>query len=82
METATEVAERLRSSIEATEILYGHIQTRITASFGLGQLQSSSNTWEHLFMSCDKALYEVKRAGGNLSEPRSSKTSKLTLLGH
>lgn len=59
---ATEIAERLRASIAATDILYGQVKTKITASFGLAQMQPSFDTWEELFLICDKLLYEDKRA--------------------
>jgi diguanylate cyclase (GGDEF)-like protein len=79
-EQATEIAERLRASIEETRIVYGQVQAGVTASFGLGHLQGSNDSWEDLFMRCDKALYEVKGAGGNLAITGPSLNSSLSLL--
>lgn len=59
---AVAIAERLRSSIATTDITYGQVHTRVNASFGLAQLQPDNNTWEQLFLSCDKLLYEEKRS--------------------
>jgi diguanylate cyclase (GGDEF)-like protein len=79
-EQAVEITERLRASIEDTRIVYGQVQAGVTASFGLGHLQGSSDSWEHLFMRCDKALYEVKRAGGNLATREPGMNPSLSLL--
>jgi diguanylate cyclase (GGDEF)-like protein len=59
---AVEITERLRASVAGTEIIYGQIRTRVTASFGLAQLQLSDETWEQLFLNCDKLLYEEKQS--------------------
>lgn len=61
-EGATEIANRLRVVILSTEIVYGRVQTSVSASFGVAQLQQPATSWEHLFMRCDKALYEEKRS--------------------
>jgi diguanylate cyclase (GGDEF)-like protein len=79
-EETAEIAERLRSSINKTDIFYGEVQTKVAASFGLAQLQDPANNWEDLFMNCDKALYEMKRAGRNLAVPKPARSSTLTLL--
>ncbi|WP_260705051.1 GGDEF domain-containing protein [Edaphobacter flagellatus] len=59
---AIAIAERLRSSIASTDVTYGEIHTRVSASFGLAQLQPNDTTWEQLFLCCDKLLYEEKRS--------------------
>jgi diguanylate cyclase (GGDEF)-like protein len=64
--TATEMAERLRVSVEELEIVYGHQRVTVNASFGLAQVESPAADWDDLMMGCDKALYAVKNAGGNL----------------
>jgi diguanylate cyclase (GGDEF)-like protein len=79
-EESAEIAERLRSSIDKTDIFYGEVQTKVAASFGLAQLQEPANNWEDLFMNCDKALYEMKRAGVKLATPKPARSSTLTLL--
>ena len=65
LETASEFAERLRTAIESLEIVYGPVRTRVTASLGLAQVESSAPDWDTLIMHCDQALYAAKRAGGN-----------------
>jgi diguanylate cyclase (GGDEF)-like protein len=65
IETATEIAERLRVSIEELQVNYADMQSHMSASFGLAQLQDTSVDWEQLMTRCDKALYTVKSAGGN-----------------
>jgi diguanylate cyclase (GGDEF)-like protein len=79
-EQMNEIAERLRASIEATSVVYGQVQAGVTASFGLGHLRDGGDTWEDLFMRCDKALYEVKRAGGNLIVRDPKPNPSLTLI--
>ncbi len=73
LSVATEIAESLRRSIERLEIpcsVPGEqpegrlLLPKITASFGLAEADGDSD-WDHLITRCDKALYSVKRAGGN-----------------
>ncbi|HMG02706.1 MAG TPA: GGDEF domain-containing protein [Edaphobacter sp.] len=59
---AAAITELLRESIAKTEIIYGIVQMRVTASFGLAELQPQMTSWEQLFMRCDKALYEEKQS--------------------
>ena len=57
---ATEVAERLRLTLRATEIpVIGHI----AASFGVAECPSQGLTARELVASADAALYEAKRQG-------------------
>ncbi len=80
-EEVLEIAERLRHSIEDLEIVYGQVETKVTASFGLAQAQSSGSSWESLVISCDKALYAVKKTGGNRALPEADRDSRLNLPG-
>jgi len=66
LEGATEIAEHLRVSLETMDVTYEGIRSKITASFGLAQIQSAAVGWDQLMMKCDQALYAVKKAGGNL----------------
>jgi diguanylate cyclase (GGDEF)-like protein len=63
---ADEIAERLRHAIEGTERPAHGAQSTLTASFGVAVKQNSNDSWDHLMMRCDQALYAVKRVGGNL----------------
>jgi len=80
IDEAMEIVERLRYSIEGMEIVYGQIQTKVTASFGLAQVERSTSNWEHLVHDCDKALYAVKRAGGNRAVVEADRGAILKLL--
>jgi len=62
------IAERLRYEIEMTEVSNGVQITRLTASFGLAARHGLMRSWDELMIECDRALYEVKRRGGNLVE--------------
>lgn len=77
---ATEIIETLRRSIAATAIIYGQIQTQVSASFGLSELQPHTDNWEQLFMRCDKALYEEKQSDAPQFAPRNITRSELGLL--
>jgi diguanylate cyclase (GGDEF)-like protein len=77
---ATEIAQRLRSSIATTDITYGPVQTRVSASFGLAQLQPSDDNWEQLFMNCDRLLYEDKRATAGSHTRKSIPSAEFGLL--
>ncbi|HEY8997941.1 MAG TPA: GGDEF domain-containing protein [Edaphobacter sp.] len=58
---AHELMQRLRTAIAQTDIIYGQTRTRITASFGVAELQPGDQNWEHLFLNCDKMLYNEKQ---------------------
>jgi diguanylate cyclase (GGDEF)-like protein len=59
---AVAITQQLRESIAKTEIIYGQVRTRVTASFGVAELQPNISNWEQLCMRCDKALYEEKQS--------------------
>jgi diguanylate cyclase (GGDEF)-like protein len=58
---ALQVAERLRSSIDARKI--GGV--KVTASFGVAELEGSTPGWEALVERADQALYRAKESGRN-----------------
>ena len=65
MESAGVVAEELRESLESLKVDGGSFEARVTASFGLAQMESETLSWEHLVADCDQALYAAKKRGGN-----------------
>lgn len=77
---ALDITERLRSSIAATEIIYGQIRTRVTASFGVAQLQPGDTSWEQLFLNCDKLLYAEKQSDEHRSIRGRIPTHNLEIL--
>jgi len=75
LDVATEIAERIRSYIDALEISQSQATVKVTASFGMAEAQSSVSTWEQLVMRCDQALYSVKKARGSHALPVSDRRS-------
>jgi len=65
IEEGNEIAERLRVSLETLEVMHGGTASRLTASFGLAQLEDEAAGWDELMAKCDRALYAVKKSGGN-----------------
>jgi diguanylate cyclase (GGDEF)-like protein len=64
---ALEITQRLRTAIAGADIIYGQIRTRITASFGVAELNVDDQSWEHLFLNCDKMLYDEKNVDSRRS---------------
>jgi diguanylate cyclase (GGDEF)-like protein len=58
---AREIAERLRASVEAMQIDGVHVTMCVGVSVATGEEAS----FEYLYQSADRALYEAKRAGRN-----------------
>lgn len=65
-ETALGIAERLRGSLASLHVTHGGFEAPVSASIGLAQLDQTTSNWEELIVHCDRALYAVKKAGGNL----------------
>jgi diguanylate cyclase (GGDEF)-like protein len=63
---AVEVAERLRSRIEATVVRHAGAEIAVTASFGVATYPETVKVRDQLFPSADKALYIAKHEGRNL----------------
>jgi diguanylate cyclase (GGDEF)-like protein len=61
------IAERLREAIEKYHFPHEEIQPtqKLTVSLGLSTLPADGLTNSELIASCDKALYEAKKAGKN-----------------
>ena len=64
-DSALEIAERLRITLESRTIETGECRVQIRASFGVAMLQDGMAGWEGLIAECDRALYSAKSAGGN-----------------
>jgi two-component system, cell cycle response regulator len=60
---AYQVGERLRQAVAAEPFLVGDL--RITASVGIGTIESAADTPETVFKRSDQALYFAKRSGRN-----------------
>lgn len=59
------IAERLRSSIEASNIDAGGEKIKITVSIGVASMSDSRSTLKQLLTSADIALYHAKSKGRN-----------------
>jgi len=65
IETAKDVAERLRSSVESRITSYHKQQIHVTISIGISSLSSSCTTINRLIERADTALYSAKKQGRN-----------------
>lgn len=67
LDGATDVAERLRSAVEATSFQVSNTQTRVraTISIGVAFLDSSMDVPDDLIRRADEAAYQAKAAGRN-----------------
>jgi diguanylate cyclase (GGDEF)-like protein len=65
-EGAAQLAEKLRTGIEALEI--PDLDRRLSASFGVAVLPGDAMTGEQLLRAADRALYAAKNAGRNRVE--------------
>jgi diguanylate cyclase len=57
-------AERVRQAIDAARFQYGSAELRVTASFGIAELQRNEAT-DAMIQRADAALYSAKKAGRN-----------------
>lgn len=73
---ALEVAERLRSRIEATVVRHGGAEIAVTASFGVATYPETVTVRDRLFPSADEALYAAKREGRNCVRARGARTDR------
>lgn len=63
---AYQVGERLRACVASDEFVIGEgQQIRVTASVGIGTLETPEDTPEIMFKRADSALYMAKRRGRN-----------------
>jgi diguanylate cyclase (GGDEF)-like protein len=66
MESSLAAAERLRDAIESSEIAYGDMEIKITASIGVhSQVAEESTRLESCLIHADMALYRAKESGRN-----------------
>jgi len=66
LERAYQIGERLRACVAADEfVIDGSQSVRVTASVGIGTLESQQDTPESMFKRADNALYTAKRRGRN-----------------
>jgi two-component system, cell cycle response regulator len=64
IKTATDVAERVRQTIEMHPFSFLDKKFQVTISIGVAEKKEDDN-WENLYNRADKALYQAKQAGRN-----------------
>lgn len=64
-EQATNFAERLRKTVEQTDVMYNGQVLKVTLSLGLAQYQPQMKEYRQWIEAADKALYQSKVAGRN-----------------
>jgi diguanylate cyclase (GGDEF)-like protein len=65
LDNATQLAERIRSNIEKTEILFEDECVNVTVSIGLSYLQSEDSIIQNILRRADEALFKAKKNGRN-----------------
>jgi diguanylate cyclase (GGDEF)-like protein len=70
LKPALEVAERIRSSLEAFPFVYDDTSIKVTASCGVASVDDSVQNSLALFKLADRATYDAKNAGRNRTASR------------
>lgn len=65
LKAATEVAERIRTTIETTDFTFENKKIPVTVSLGVAVRQNDEPDWEAFFKRGDSALYQSKQGGRN-----------------
>ena len=58
------VVGELRESLKSLKVDGGSFEARVTASFGLAQMERGTAGWDGLVSNCDQALSAAKKRGG------------------
>ncbi|WP_414830898.1 diguanylate cyclase [Alteromonas sp. H39] len=61
---ASQLAERLRTEVNAYEVRFQNHRFRLTASFGVVEIKQNSDLFDSV-KEADAALYEAKHTGRN-----------------
>ncbi len=68
LQTATELAQRLRSAVEELKVTVDGLSISITASFGVAVIDVANETLDESLKRADAALYRAKENGRNRIE--------------
>jgi len=68
VERGSEIAERIRSRLEASSFAYQGTKWPLTASFGVAAVPATSSSVHNLPVQADAALYVAKQRGRNRVE--------------
>lgn len=64
-DTALQIAERIRTSVQALAVEFEHQTIRYTISIGITDTQSGTDSFEEILRNADKALYQAKNLSRN-----------------
>ena len=64
-ETARELCESIRQTLEASEIVAGSLVIKLTASFGCARMLKTDDSIDDVLNRADKGLYQAKDEGRN-----------------
>ena len=65
MESAVQLAEKIRKKIENKSFQFKSDEIKITLSAGVSELKENDQNWKNLYERADSALYESKKQGRN-----------------
>ena len=65
IDDATQLAERIRSNIEKSEVFFDEECVKVTVSIGLSYLQAEDSIIQNILRRADEALFEAKKNGRN-----------------
>lgn len=65
LKTASEVADRIRQTVESHPFIFEGKKVPVTISIGVAQFRPDQDSWESIYERADKALYESKQTGRN-----------------
>jgi two-component system cell cycle response regulator len=65
LDTALQIAERLRSKLAEQEFIFSGRKVRLSVSIGVAHNEGDAATQESLMSKADQALYQAKRSGKN-----------------
>lgn len=80
LQAATDLAERLRVTLDTLEIRVGELTLNVTASFGVAAIDVSNESLAEAMGRADAALYRAKARGRNCVELASAATIKNAAL--
>ncbi|HEY6557073.1 MAG TPA: sensor domain-containing diguanylate cyclase [Polyangiaceae bacterium] len=72
---ALQLAERIRTELEASSFKVDAAVLRVTCSLGVATFPNAARSWDALFKATDEALYASKRGGRNRATAWSPKLS-------
>jgi len=76
---AAAVAERVRATLAAQPIMFGHVRIDVTVSIGLAATPADGAHFDALMSAADRALYSAKLSGRNQTRAEDTASSRLVV---